>query len=130
MGKDDPKQADGADDAEIFKVQQSAAMLERWDDDRMDTLAGEVTGVGRRVDVVEVKVDALGAKMDERFDRVNERFKGVDERFDRVDRELLDRRREMKAGFERIDDRFERLYRVLIGAAAAIVVALLTSPHL
>lgn len=144
MGEDDPKQAGGVDGAEIFKVQQSAAMLERWDDDRMDTLATEVTGVGRRVEVLEVKVDGLGAKMDarfelvderfkqvdERFKQVDERFKQVDERFDQVDRELLEQRREVKAGLERLGDRFDRLHRGLFGAATAIVVALLTAPHL
>jgi hypothetical protein len=79
-----------------------SVMLERWNDDKMDAL--------------DAKVDRLAI-------------------------ELREQRGEMKAGFERVDDRFERLYHVLIGAAAiaiaaviggaaAIVVALIGTPHL
>jgi len=46
----------------------------RWNDERLDDLAG---AIGNRFDQV-----------DNRFDRVDDRFAQVDNRFDRVDREF------------------------------------------
>ena len=100
-----------------------AVMIAPRDEDRIDALA-------RQVAVIAVRMDEGFKRMDERFERMDERFKRMDERFERVDTELREQRRDMKAGFERVDDRFERLYRVLIGSAAAIIVALIGAPHL
>jgi glutathione S-transferase len=51
-------------------------------------------------------------------------------RFERVEGELLEQRREIKAGFEKLDDRFERMQWYLLGAAVTIIVALIGAPHL
>lgn len=57
--------------------------------------------------------------------RVEERLKWSDERFEKVDTELLEQRREMKAGFEKLDDRCVRMQWYLLGAAVTIIVALI-----
>lgn len=84
-------------------------VLERWNDDRMDALAG--------------KVDDLGGQMDQRFEEVNRRF---DQRFESVENELREQRREMKAGFERIDDRFERMQRLMVQAVVGLSASFIT----
>ena len=105
-------------------------MLERWDDDKMDALAGSVTDLGRRVDVLDVKVDGLGEQVDKRFEQVDKRFEQVDRRFEEVDRrfehvdtDLRELRQETKAGFE-------RMQWTLLGIAGAIIAALIGAPHL
>jgi len=93
-----------------------AVMIAPRDEDRIDALATQVA--------------VIAVRMDEGFKRMDQRFEQVDKRFEQVEGELREQRRDMKAGFERVDDRFERLYRVLIGAAAAIIVAMISAPHL
>ncbi len=51
-----------------------SVVLERWNDDKMDALAGGVTDLGHRVDVLDVKVDGLGEQVDRRFEQVDKRF--------------------------------------------------------
>jgi hypothetical protein len=83
-----------------------AVMLERWNDDKMDALDAKVDGMDLRLTRVEVKVD--------------EGFKKVDKRFERVEGELLEQRREIKAGFD-------RMHRTMLWAAVTVIVALLGS---
>ncbi|MFZ0493746.1 MAG: hypothetical protein WAM81_11180, partial [Acidimicrobiia bacterium] len=59
---------------------------------------------------------------------VDKRFEQVDKRFERVDTELLEQRREMKAGFEKLNDRLTHLFVSVIGAAAIVAGAILTAP--
>jgi len=109
-------------------------MLERWNDDKMDALAGGVTDLGRRADVLEVKVDGLSEQVDQRFEQVDKDmreqrqetkagFERVDKRFERVDKDMRELRQETKASFE-------RMQWTLIGVAGAIVAALIGAPHI
>ena len=107
-----------------------SVVLERWNDDKMDALAGGVTDLGRRVDVLDVKVDGLGVQVDQRFEQVDQRFEQVDKRFEQVDRDLREQRQETKAGFEKLNDHFRRMQWTLIGVAGAIVASLIGAPHL
>jgi hypothetical protein len=91
-------------------------MLERWNDDEMDALGA--------------KVDGLGESMREQRQETRELRKEMREERKQNRAELLEQRREMKAGFEGIGDRFDRLRRTLLGAAGAIIVALIGAPHL
>ncbi len=111
-----------------------SVMLERWNDDKMDALAGGVIDLGRRADVLDVKVDGLSEQVDKRFEQ-------VDKRFEQVDKDMREQRQETKIGFERVDKDmrelrqetkagFERMQWTLIGVAGAIVVALIGAPHL
>ena len=117
-------------------------MLERWNDDKMDALDAKVGDMNVRLTRVEVGVDQGFKKVDERFEQVDKRFEQVDKRFEqvdkrfeqvdkrfeRVDTELLEQRREMKAGFEKLNDRLTQLFVALIGAAAIVAGAILTAP--
>jgi hypothetical protein len=96
-------------------------MLERWNDDKMDALDTKVADMNVRLTRVEVGVD-------QGFKKVDERFEQVDKRFERVDTELLEQRREMKAGFEKLNDRLTHLFVAVIGAAAIVAGAILTAP--
>ena len=114
-----------------------AVMIEPRKEDETDPVAAELAGLGNRVSVVEVKLDGLSAKVDEafkhvdkRFEHVDKRFEQVDKRFERVEGELLEQRREMKAGFQKLDDRFVRMQWYLLGAAASIIVTLIGAPYL
>lgn len=91
-------------------------MIEPRKEDEMGPVAAEVAGLGNRVSVLEVKVDGLSTK--------------VDERFEQVDRELLEQRREMKAGFDKLNDRLAYALMAVIGAGATIATAVLAAPHL
>jgi hypothetical protein len=112
-----------------------SVMLERWNDDRMDALDAKIDDMGVRLARVEVRVD--------------DGFKQADKRFEKVESVLLEQRREMKAGFQRIDDRFQkmddrfqkiddrfqkmddRLMHLLVavmGAGATIVAAIIVTP--
>ena len=93
-----------------------AVMIEPPKDDEVDDM-------GVRLARVEVRVD-------QGFKKVDERFEQVDERFERVEGELLEQRREIKAGFEKLDDRFQRMQWYLLGAALTIIVTLIGAPHL
>lgn len=100
-----------------------AVMLERWNDDKMDALAADVTGLGARVGVLEVKVDGLGVRMDERFGQMDERFGQMDERFVqmderfvRVEGELREQRKETKEGFEVV-------HRTIVQTSVALLTA-------
>jgi len=96
-------------------------MLERWNDDKMDALDAKVGDMHVRLARVEVRVD-------DGFKKVDERFEQVDKRFERVGTELLEQRREMKAGFEKLNDRLTHLFAAVIGAGAMIAAAILTAP--
>lgn len=89
-----------------------AVMLERWNDDKMDELAGKVDALGTDVAVLDAKVDGLAVQMREQ----------------RL--EMREQRLETKAGLEKLDDRFERMQWYLLGAAVTIIVALITASHL
>jgi outer membrane murein-binding lipoprotein Lpp len=91
-------------------------MLERWNDDKMDELAGKVDALGTDVAVLDAKVDGLDAK--------------VDAKVDGLAVQMREQRLETKAGLERLDDRFERMQWYLLGAAVTIIVALIGAPHL
>lgn len=58
-----------------------AVMLDRWNDDRMDSLAG--------------KVDDLSTQMDWRFEQVDKRFEQVDRRLGGIDERLYNQSRTM-----------------------------------
>ena len=90
-----------------------SVMLERWNDDKMDALDAKVDGLDSKV-----------TDVDGRLTRVEVR---VDEGFKRTDTELLEQRREMKAGFEGLNERFDRMQRTMLWAAVTIIVALLGS---
>lgn len=112
-------------------------VLERWNDDKMDELAGGVTDLGHRVDVLDVKVDGLGEQVDRRFEQVDKRFEQVDKRFEQVDKDLREQRQEtrelrleMKAGFDKLSDQFRHMQWTLIGVAGAIIASLIGAPHL
>lgn len=47
-----------------------AVMLERWNDDKMDALAGKVDALGTDVAVLNTKIDAL----DKRFEQIDQHF--------------------------------------------------------
>jgi hypothetical protein len=102
MGESDPKPAGGADAAEIFKVQQSSSMLERWNDDKMDALAG--------------KVDDLAESMRELRAEIRDERK-------QTRAELLDLQNAINA-------RFDRMLWAVLGAAATICVAVITASQL
>jgi predicted nucleic acid-binding Zn-ribbon protein len=109
-------------------------MLERWNDDKMDALDAKVDDMDVRLARVEVKVDEGFAKVDKRFEQVDKRFEQVDKRFEQVDKrfekidaELLEQRREMKAGFEKLGEGLTHLLVAVIGAGATISAAILTA---
>lgn len=99
---------------ETFKMQQLGAMEQpSWSEGRLDDLNRRVdNGIGRLDD----ERKELRAEMKAGFERVDEEFKAI--------------RSEMKAGFERMDAKFDRLTWSLLGAALAIVVALIGAPQL
>lgn len=104
-----------------------SVMLERWNDDRMDGLEAKFDGLEAKFDGLERKVDLLEVKVDglaERFEQVDRRFEQVDQRFERVETELLEQRREMRAGFAAIGESFERLHRLMFQGGVAMIVAL------
>lgn len=84
-------------------------MLERWNDEKMDGLAGEVHSMDVRLGRVEVRVD--------------EGFKQMDKRFEKFEGELREQRRETKAGFD-------GMQRLMLWAAVSIVIALIGAPHI
>jgi tetrahydromethanopterin S-methyltransferase subunit G len=106
---------------ETFEMQQLRAMEQpSWSEGRLDDLNRRVdNGIGRLDD----ERKELRAEMKAGFERVDQRFEKVDEEFKAV-------RSEMKAGFERMDAKFDRLTWSLLGAALAIVVALIGAPQL
>lgn len=64
--------------------------------------------------------------IDRRFDEVDRRFDEVDRRFDRVEGEIVELRREMRAGFAALQSIFNRagagIIVTLFGVIAAILV--------
>lgn len=90
-------------------------MLERWNDDRMDALAG--------------RVDDLGVRMEKGFARIDADIRDLR---GEMKAELREQRRETKAGFdrmeerfERIDESFQRMYRTSLQACVVLVAALI-----
>jgi hypothetical protein len=62
-----------------------SVMLERWNDDKMDALAGKVDALATDIAVLNTKVDAL----DQRFEQVDQRFEQVDQHFHALHRTLI-----------------------------------------
>lgn len=89
-------------------------MAESRTDKSLDEFRGEVA---HRFDLV----DAQFKVVEQKFDAVDQRFKAVDQRFDAVDQrfDAVDKR------FDRVEGRFDSMNRTLIGAAIAIIVALI-----
>ncbi len=99
-------------------------MTERWTEERLDDLKGQVETLETRTDAgfrdLRQEMDRRFDKVDERFDKVDERFDKVDERFDKVDER-----------FAALHGRLDAMYRVMIlfgasmfGAMASLVAAL------
>jgi vacuolar-type H+-ATPase subunit I/STV1 len=90
-------------------------MLERWNDDRMDALAGRVDDLDERMEKGFARVDAalgdLRQELRDGFAQVDKRFERMDERFERM--------------AERMDERFERLHRLLFQASVVTIAALI-----
>ena len=65
-------------------------------------------------------------RLEERFDGIDHRFDEVDRRFDRVEGEIVELRREMRAGFAALQSIFNRagagIIVTLFGVIAAILV--------
>ncbi|HET6998915.1 MAG TPA: hypothetical protein VFI03_10020 [Solirubrobacterales bacterium] len=57
-------------------------------------------------------------RLEERFNAIDQRFDGVDRRLDRVEGEIVELRREMRAGFDAIQSLLNR-------AGAGIIVCLM-----
>jgi predicted nuclease with TOPRIM domain len=91
-------------------------MAERWTEERLDDLKGQVEKLERRTDA---GFRELRQEMDRRFDKVDGRFDKVGERFDKVDGrfEAIERR------FDLIDGRFEAIHRTLILFLASMFAA-------
>jgi tetrahydromethanopterin S-methyltransferase subunit G len=130
----------------MFEMQQSSAMqrpswnegrlddlnmkvdkgFERLDDERKE-LRGEMKAgfdrIDKRFDKVDEEFKAVRGEMKEGFERVDKRFEKIDGRFEKVDGEFTAVRGEMQAGFAQTQ-------RMLVGAAAVIIAALIGSPHL
>ncbi len=124
MGENDPKPAGAADAAEIFKVQQSSSMLERWNDDKMDALAGKVDDLGESMR--ELRTEIREERKQTRAELLEQR-KETNTRFD-------DQQRVMNTRFDdlqhAINTRFDRMLWAVFGAAATICVAVITAPQL
>ena len=105
-----------------------AVMIEPRKDDEIDDVGVRLARVEVRVDQGFKKVDERFEQVDKRFEQVDKRFEQVDKRFERVDTELLEQRREMRAGFEKLNDRLTHLFVAVIGAAAIVAGAILTAP--
>jgi predicted nuclease with TOPRIM domain len=154
----DAREARGDD--EMFELQQSSSMqqpswsegrlddlnrkvdkwIERLDDERKE-LRGEMRGgfdrIDRRFEKVDERFEKVGEefkavriemregfeKVDGRFEKVDGRFEKIDGRFEKVDGEFTAVRGEVQAGFAQTQ-------RMLVGAAAVIIAALIGAPHL
>jgi hypothetical protein len=57
----------------------------------------------------------------------DDKMDALDAKVERVEGELLEQRREIKAGFERLGERLDRMQRTMLWAAVTIIVALLGS---
>ena len=95
-------------------------MTERWTEERLDDLKGQVDKLERRTDA---GFRELRREMDRRFDKVDERFDKVDARFEAID-----------GRFDALHGRLDAMYRVMIlfgasmfGAMASLVAALIVT---
>jgi hypothetical protein len=106
---------------EALKVR---GQMENWNDDRLDELA---RGMRHGFDKVDARFDKVEGEMKEGFAKVDARFGKVEGEtktgFAKVEGE-------MKEGFEKLQAANERLYRMLFGAAAVIIAALIGVPAL
>ena len=64
-------------------------------------------------------------RLGERFDSIDQRFDGVDRRFDRLDLEVLELRREMRAGFAEMQRTMNRVGGGVIVGLLGIIAAIL-----
>ncbi len=86
-------------------------MAERWTEERLDDLKGQVEKLERRTDA---GFRELRQEMDRRFDKVDGRFDKVDGRFEAIERR-----------FDLIDGRFEAIHRTLILFLASMFAAMI-----
>jgi hypothetical protein len=63
--------------------------------------------------------------IDHRFDEVDKRFDAVDRRFDRVECEIVELRREMRAGFDALQSLLNRAGAGIIVSLMGVIVAVL-----
>ncbi|HEX5927772.1 MAG TPA: hypothetical protein VFY48_00065 [Solirubrobacterales bacterium] len=82
-----------------------------WTDERLE----------ERFDAIDRRFDAI----DQRFEEVDRRFEQVDRRFDRVENEILELRREMRAGFAEIQALLNKAGAGIIVSLMGIVLAIL-----
>ncbi len=79
-------------------------MAERWTEERLDDLKGQVEKLERRTDA---GFRELRQEMDRRFDKVDGRFEAIERRFDLI------------------DGRFEAIHRTLILFLASMFAAMI-----
>jgi hypothetical protein len=105
--------------------------MNEWNDDRLDELNGRVkegfAQVDKRFEQVDERFVRLEGEMKEGFARVDERFEQTGKRFDPLAsrEEVVELRKDMNAGLNRISDRIDRLHHVLIVAAVGVIGTLL-----
>ena len=87
-------------------------MAERWTEERLDDLKGQVERLEQRTDA---GFRELREEMDRRFDGVDTRFDGIDRRFDGIDRR-----------FETLEGRLYAMHRMLFLFLGSMVVATLS----
>jgi hypothetical protein len=80
-------------------------MAERWTEERLDDLKGQVEKLERRTDA---GFRELRQEMDRRFDKVDGRFEAIERRFDLI------------------DGRFEAIHRTLILFLASMFAAMIS----
>ena len=91
-------------------------VAERWTDERMDELKGQVEGLDRRMEqgFRDLRVEIGGLRSD------------MEERFGGVRGEIGDLRSDMDERFERLEARFDALLYALIGFGGAMFAAMAT----
>jgi hypothetical protein len=89
-----------------------------WTDERLEE---RFNGIDHRFDEVDRRFDAVDAK----FDAVDRKFDAVDRRFDRVEGEIVELRREMRAGFDALQSLLNRAGAGIIISLMGIIIAVL-----
>jgi hypothetical protein len=105
--------------------------MTEWNDDRLDELNGRVKDGFAQVDGRFIRLEGEMKegfeKVDQRFIRLEgemkEGFAKVDKRFEKVAscEEVVELRKDMNAGLNRISDRIDRLYHVVIVAVVGVI---------
>jgi chromosome segregation ATPase len=83
------------------------------------------TQLERRIDDFRADVDHRFEAVDKRFEGVDGRFDGIEGRLERIEDQMAAQRSETAASFQDLNARFDGFYRVLVGAAFSLVVALI-----